>query len=77
MKTMRASISARAASACSTCSTMGVGSDTLPERLAKEPATGGSEGLQCEVDETLADCCMICGCDSGVVLESKPKELGS
>jgi len=53
------------------------GSDYLPERFLKEPATGpGSEGQVCELDKMLADYYRIRGWVDGVVPESKLRELG-
>jgi aldehyde:ferredoxin oxidoreductase len=52
------------------------GSDYLPERFLKEPATGpGCEGHICELDEMLAEYYEIRGWQDGVVPEEKLKEL--
>jgi aldehyde:ferredoxin oxidoreductase len=56
---------------------LGEGSDYLPERFLKEPATGpGSEGHVCELDEMLAEYYEKRGWKNGVVPEEKLKELG-
>jgi aldehyde:ferredoxin oxidoreductase len=52
------------------------GSDTLPERFLKEPATGpGSTGSVVELDEMLAEYYQERGWVNGVVPEAKLKEL--
>jgi aldehyde:ferredoxin oxidoreductase len=52
------------------------GSDYLPERFLKEPATGpGCEGHICELDEMLAEYYETRGWQDGVVPEEKLKEL--
>jgi aldehyde:ferredoxin oxidoreductase len=54
----------------------GEGSDYLPERFLKEPATGpGSEGQVCELDQMLAEYYEKRGWKNGVVPEEKLKEL--
>jgi aldehyde:ferredoxin oxidoreductase len=52
------------------------GSDYLPERFLKEPATGpGAEGHICELEEMLAEYYETRGWQDGVVPEEKLKEL--
>ncbi len=52
------------------------GSDTLPERFLKEPATGpGSTGQVCELDQMLEEYYQARGWVNGVVPEAKLKEL--
>jgi aldehyde:ferredoxin oxidoreductase len=52
------------------------GSDYLPERFLKEPATGpGSEGQVCELDLMLEEYSKGRGWENGVVPESKLREL--
>jgi aldehyde:ferredoxin oxidoreductase len=54
----------------------GEGSDYLPERFLKEPATGpGSESQVCELDQMLAEYYEKRGWKNGVVPEEKLKEL--
>lgn len=53
------------------------GSDYLPERFLKEPATGpGSKGQVCELDKMLEEYYKARGWENGVVPESKLRELG-
>jgi len=52
------------------------GSDYLPERFLKEPATGpGSEGQVCELDQMLVEYYQVRGWINGVVSEEKLEEL--
>jgi aldehyde:ferredoxin oxidoreductase len=54
----------------------GEGSDYLPERFLKEPATGpGSTGHVCELDQMLEEYYQVRGWVNGVVPETKLKEL--
>jgi aldehyde:ferredoxin oxidoreductase len=52
------------------------GSDYLPERFTKEPASGpGSTGHVCELDQMLEEYYQVRGWVNGVVPEAKLKEL--
>jgi aldehyde:ferredoxin oxidoreductase len=52
------------------------GSDTLPERLTREPSTmPGSEGQVCELEQMLDEYYQVRGWKEGVVPESKLREL--
>jgi aldehyde:ferredoxin oxidoreductase len=50
--------------------------DNLPERFIKEPATGGSTGEVCHLDQMLKDYYQARGWEDGIVTKEKLKELG-